>query len=303
MCLSVWVVRVWKARRFFSHLTMGVMMNACKRAVGGGLPGAFAMVLQVLLLMWLRTTVNYQMRHGGSMVSVMRLLYAEGGIGRFYSGLGVALFQGPLSRFGDTAANAGTLAALEGTAVPVLLQTIAASAAASLWRVVITPLDTAKTMMQVEGPRGLAMLGERVARNGVSQLWAGAAGAVVATFVGHYPWFATNNFLEARVAPAARKGRVLVRRAGIGFCSSVVSDFVSNSSRVVKTFVQTSDVPVTYLDAARFIVNRDGLGGLLWRGLAAKLLCNGVSSILFSVVWKLLMDRMNPPPKSAAKAQ
>lgn len=34
-------------------------------------------------------------------------LYAEGGLGRFYSGVGFALMQGPLARFGDTAANEG----------------------------------------------------------------------------------------------------------------------------------------------------------------------------------------------------
>eukprot|EP00232_Nephroselmis_pyriformis_P023757 CAMPEP_0182856352 /NCGR_PEP_ID=MMETSP0034_2-20130328/2382_1 /TAXON_ID=156128 /ORGANISM="Nephroselmis pyriformis, Strain CCMP717" /LENGTH=98 /DNA_ID=CAMNT_0024987415 /DNA_START=253 /DNA_END=546 /DNA_ORIENTATION=+ len=40
---------------------------AGKRALGGGLPGAAAMGIQVCSLMWLRTTVNYQYRHGTSM--------------------------------------------------------------------------------------------------------------------------------------------------------------------------------------------------------------------------------------------
>ena len=53
---------------------------ALTKALGGGLPGAVAMVLQVVLLMWLRTTVNYQMRHGGSLLEVIETLYAEGGI-------------------------------------------------------------------------------------------------------------------------------------------------------------------------------------------------------------------------------
>ena len=271
--------------------------GALKKAVGGGIPGAVAMVLQVVLLMWLRTTVNYQMRHGGSLIAVMRLLYAEGGVARFYSGMSMALLQGPLSRFGDTAANAGMLALLEGSKMPVLLQTAFSSAAAAGWRVVITPLDTAKTMMQVEGARGLGLLGERVRRGGVLQLWNGALGATVATFLGHYPWFATNNWLESTVPPTAGRVRTLARRAFIGFCSSIVSDFVSNSMRVVKTFVQTSDAPVTYVEAATFILNRDGVAGLLWRGLAAKILCNGLSSVLFSVIWKSMMDRMEPKRK------
>ena len=43
-------------------------------------------------------------------------------------------------------------------------------------------------------------------------------------------------------------------------------------------------------EAALEVVNRDGVAGLLWRGLAAKILCNGLSSIFFSVAWKGLMD-------------
>lgn len=41
------------------------------------------------------------------MGEALRHLYKEGGVVRFYRGLGPALLQGPLSRFGDTAANAG----------------------------------------------------------------------------------------------------------------------------------------------------------------------------------------------------
>ena len=44
---------------------------------------------------------------------INRTLWAEGGIPRFYRGLAPALFQGPLSRFGDTAANTAILALLE----------------------------------------------------------------------------------------------------------------------------------------------------------------------------------------------
>ena len=44
------------------------------------------------------------------MVEVCTKLYAEGGVGRFYQGLTPALIQGPISRFGDTAANEGAAA-------------------------------------------------------------------------------------------------------------------------------------------------------------------------------------------------
>ena len=34
------------------------------RCKAGGIPGMVAMVLQVLLLMWMRTAINYQYRYG-----------------------------------------------------------------------------------------------------------------------------------------------------------------------------------------------------------------------------------------------
>lgn len=61
-------------------------------------------------------------------------------------------------------------------------------------------------------------------------------GSAVATFAGHYPWFATYNTLNAYIATPEDKFKKLVRNAGIGFTSSVVSDTISNSIRVLKTY-------------------------------------------------------------------
>merc|ERR1719276_443578 len=89
------------------------MQKAAKRALGGGVAGASAMVLQVVTLMWMRTIMNYQYRNGGTFMGSFKTLMGEGGIRRLYSGLAPALLQGPLSRFGDTFANAGALALCE----------------------------------------------------------------------------------------------------------------------------------------------------------------------------------------------
>ena len=62
---------------------------------------------KVLTLMWLRTIMNYQYRYGTGTISAIRTLYAQGGIKRFYKGVQFAVIQGPLSRFGSTAANDG----------------------------------------------------------------------------------------------------------------------------------------------------------------------------------------------------
>ena len=137
-----------------------------KRALGGGLSGAAAMVLQVLSLMPLRTIMNYQYRYGTTMKQATKTLYADGGWTRYYQGLTAALIQGPVSRFGDTAANVGILALLKGNKymrnLPALAQTIFASLAAAAFRMILTPIDTVKTTMQTDGKAGLAILRSRV---------------------------------------------------------------------------------------------------------------------------------------------
>ncbi|KAK0128328.1 hypothetical protein ONS95_000303 [Cadophora gregata] len=228
------------------------LKGALKRALGGGLSGAAAMVLQVLLLMPLRTIMNYQYRFGTSFSAATRTLYADGGFIRYYQGMGAALVQGPVSRFGDTAANAGILALLQSNSylkgLPTPIKTVFASLCAASFRMILTPIDTLKTTLQVQGSRGTTLLRQRIKSNGVGSLWWGAFATAAATFVGHYPWFATYNFLFENIPEPPKHSIVvwLLRLAFIGFVASVVSDTVSNSLRVVKTYRQVNDTQVSY---------------------------------------------------------
>lgn len=124
------------------------------------------MVLQVLTLMPLRTVMNYQYRYGTTMTQGIKTLYADGGWTRYYQGLTAALVQGPVARFGDTAANAGILALLKSNSymkkLPSLIQTVFASLAAAAFRMILTPIDTVKTTMQTDGKAGLNILRSRV---------------------------------------------------------------------------------------------------------------------------------------------
>lgn len=63
------------------------------------------MSLHVLCLMWMKTTMNYQYRHGGGFVSTVSLLFHQSDSFRLYRGIIPALLIGPLYRFGDIAAN------------------------------------------------------------------------------------------------------------------------------------------------------------------------------------------------------
>ena len=89
---------------------------------------------------------------GTSFPVALRTLYADGGIPRFYRGVLPALIQGPLSRFGDTAANTGMLTFLDSFEstenLNVGFKTVCASVAAALFRIVLMPVDTVKTTMR-----------------------------------------------------------------------------------------------------------------------------------------------------------
>ncbi|CCC06286.1 hypothetical protein SMACR_00504 [Sordaria macrospora] len=274
--------------------------GALKRALGGGISGATAMVLQVLLLMPLRTIMNYQYRFGTSFTTATKALYRQGGLRRYYDGMGAALFQGPAARFGDTAANAGIHALLQSNSflkrLPITIQDIFASLCAAAFRMILTPIDTLKTTLQAQGPRGTAILRQRIKTDGIGSLWWGAFATAAATFVGNYPWYATHDYL-LEIIPEPAKDRELaiwlLRLAFAGFVASVVSDSVSNSLRVVKTYRQVNDKEVSYSEAARLVIVNDGIKGLLGRGLKTRILCNGLQGLMFSILWKLFLDLWN----------
>ena len=151
--------------------------------------------------------------------------------------------------------------------LPVLIKTVGASMVAALYRILLTPIDTTKTILQVEGAQGLKILLSKVKASGPKVLYHGALASSAATFVGHYPWFATFNFLNEKIPEYDIAYKKFLRRAGIGFVSSVVSDSISNSLRVIKTTKQTYERAVTYPEVVKEILEKDGILGLMGRGL------------------------------------
>jgi len=271
-----------------------VMNKAAKSAVRGGTAGAAAMGANVAALMWMRTTINYQYRNGVTFPIALRTLYADGGIPRFYRGVLPALIQGPMSRFGDTAANTGMLTLMDSYEstrnLNVSLKTLAASTAAACWRIFLMPVDTTKTTMQVTGK--FSEVVKKVKINGPLSLYNGALAAASATFVGHYPWFFTYNLLSEKIPKQESQIKELGRRAIIGFCSSAISDTCSNSIRVVKVYKQSHPEQLSYPQVVRNVIAESGVKGLMFRGLETKILANGLQGILFSILWKHFEEAM-----------
>ena len=301
-----------------------IFNKASKRALGGGKAGASAAVIQVLSLMWLRTSMNRQYRYGGDLGSSLKELWKEGGIPRLYQGLPFALVQGPLTRFGDTAANVGILALLESLpetqGLPLPVKTGLGSISAGLWRIFLMPIDSSKTAMQVEGESGLKELIELVKKEGPSPLYSGALAQAAATTAGHFPWFLTYNYVDNLLPMVTAQDDLmlsLARSAFLGLCASSVSDVTSNSLRVIKTTKQTARLgssasdketssatdegegtietsegkkqngeDLSYGEVVQMILKTDGVVGLFGRGLQTRLLTNAIQGSLFSVLFK-----------------
>jgi len=236
--------------------------------------------------------MNYQYRYGMGTFETMRTLYSMGGVARFYVGLTPALLQGPMARFVDTAANAGVLELFENSDArnwPTPVKTLFASASASCFRICLVPIDTVKTIMQVEGREGLSKLASKYRTGGSPVFFHGALATSAATFVGHYPWFTVFNTLNDTIPNYQERPKQILRNAGIGFAASLCSDTVSNSLRVLKTYRRASET-MPYSTIVSRVVEQGGVMGLLGRGLQTRLLANGCQGVVFSVLYKLFEE-------------
>lgn len=155
--------------------------------------------------------------------------------------------------------------------------------------------------MQVEGKNWKTLLANKIKTSGPTVLYAGSLASASATMVGHFPWFYTYNTLDANLPKGNdfmpflgnSLAQKLVRNAVMGFTSSCISDTASNSIRVIKTTKQTHATVISYPQAVKEVIAKDGVIGLFGRGLGTRLITNGLQGIMFSVMWRLIQDEMN----------
>jgi hypothetical protein len=272
-----------------------ILNKALNKSFNVGLAGYGAMAFQVSSLMWLRTTMNYQFKNGGGTLETLKKLYAEGGVPRFYRGVGFALINAPISRFGDTAANMTAMTYLEGSDLNKAQKTFIGSIGAGFWRLTIIPVDSFKSHMQVHGKDGLTILKDKIRTNGYKSLYNGSAASFSGTVIGHFPWFYTYNYLQENMPHRNTESSTIsfLRSGSIGFLSSASSDIVSNSIRVLKISKQTAENGNSYTQIIKEIVKKDNISGLFLRGLQTKLMLNGIQGFVFVVVFDKLKRMMN----------
>ncbi|KAI0563860.1 Mitochondrial carrier [Gracilaria domingensis] len=272
-------------------------------ALKAGMPGAAAAACQTASFMWLSTTAAFQYRYGASLRQALQLLYAQGGVRRFYSGLAPTLMHVTLCRFGDTTANNIALSHAPTDSLP--LNTLCASFAAGAWRATLLPLETFRSNMQVRGPEGFSLVIERFRRAGFGGLYRGSAASFSAGVVGHFPFFFTVNFVSQAV-PLTEDASFLAkvgRNGGMGFMAAMSADIFTNGFKVLANNKQTCDKGLSYYEVARKIVKRDGVLSIVTRGLKTRMLSNGLQGATFVLVWKeiesrLVRTRFNSPAQS-----
>jgi hypothetical protein len=92
----------------------------------------------------------------------------------------------------------------------------------------------------------------------------------------------------------------------MGFISSIASDVASNPIRVIKTTKQSmaaqrsltavnndaksKAADRTYAQIVRDIAMMNGASAFFTRGLSTRIIANGLQSIVFTVVWRLLLE-------------
>jgi len=166
--------------------------------------------------------------------------------------------------------------------LPTGIRTLLASAVAALWRVIILPLDTAKTMMAVGGPGSLGSLQLRIQDDGLGTLWTGAMWVAIAAIGGHFPWFVTFNYLSEKIPESRSRCNKNMRRALIGFCSAVVATLCTNpfhNYKVQSQFAGTSDFGSSSVTA----------------GFQLRIFTALLSSILFTVMWQEIQELISSP--------
>jgi hypothetical protein len=267
--------------------------KAFSNAYNSSLSGMLAMGSQVTLLMWLRTSVNYQYKYGGGFNDTFQKIYTEGGLRRFYQGYSIAILQAPLSRFGDIASYSIISQYSEVNNISLPVQTAIGTICSCFWRFNLMPIDTCKTMLQVHGNKGLVVLREKIKTQGIRSLYHGYIGTLAATTMGYYPWFFTFGYLDKNIRVGDNYLEKLTKSAVIGFAASLTSDIVSNSVRVLKTIRQTSELEIGYFQHAKNIILKDGFIGFATRGLVTKIISNGIQSATFTILWKYLENYNN----------
>ena len=252
-----------------------------------GINSSIAMFGQITALMWLRTSTNYQYRHGFSFHTTLLKLYRDGGIVRFYRGYVPSVFMGSLCRFGDITIYKFAELNADKYGLSISEQSLLASMGSMLWRINLMPIDTLDVMLQVEGKSGYKILKDKIKNDGIRVLYHGSTLWSISNLVGNFGWFMSYSVLN-KYNIEYNNIDSNIRNALLGFTCSSISDLLTNPLRVLKLNRQSNIYSISYYDIYKNIVCEHGFLGLWGRGLFTRIFTHGIQGSVFMVFWKLL---------------
>ena len=71
---------------------------------------------------------------------------------------------------------------------------------------------------------------------------------------------------------------------------------------MVKTTKQTAPIAMSYMATVNSIIEVDGVQGVFFRGLSTKLISNGVSAMMFTVLWRYFEELLAKKDDKKKKA-
>jgi len=241
--------------------------------------------------------------------SVARSLWASGGVGAFYRGIGAGLGRQIIygsARLGLFRAFSDALVARGPPGQPLSLASkVAAGAGAGLFGSFLgTPMDLVLVRLQTDRAlpeaarrnyKGVVDAFLRIAReDGVRGLWKGGAPTVIRATILTSAQMSVSDEAKERLAPFSGKGTTATLLLS-SIISGVAASAASLPADMIKTRMQSGSGPTkSFLATGAEVVSKEGVTAL-WRGLGTYT----VRIAPHAIITLILLDVFTPLVKSA----
>ena len=211
---------------------------------------------------------------GISYQELVKILWQENGLQRFYAGLTFFIpmqaLKWTLKRFID----------------PPLSKILPSPSLPLMNMLLVYPLITSTRHIQLMGfQKGSNALRKKLKSGGVLSLWDGMLLAQANAVLGSFCWFTCWNFLHQTIPQGNERGVKLLRSGFIGFCSAALQQlFLTIPLRTVTIRKQIGTSSSSYVDAWRKTFRRHGLFRL-WYNNHASLIAQALNGAALSITY------------------
>lgn len=237
-------------------------------------------------LMWLRTVSNYQYRNATTMTDTIKILYNEGGIRRFYRGIGPALTMTCMCRISDLT----TYYYLDQCDITRPERCAYFGISAGATRAILSPIETYGLFMQTQGLNGRRLLLDKINKSGYRVLYQGVLPIMTISFSGSFTWYMTFDSLNKYIKQHEWSNGIRkdLTNGIVGMISSMAFYISTNPLRSIKVYRQAAPTNMSYYESIPMMIREKGIVNAMFRGLKPILLQRSLQSGLYVIIWKRL---------------